>query len=87
MSQSQRQDVTAYSAKKCDLVDDVKIDHRYVVCVVHDHHPPNWIFEEIVFGPLHTFGEPTVYIPTKFHENLLIGGRDMPRKRNTKWAL
>jgi len=62
-------DVT-HSMKKCDLVDDVKIDHWYVVCVVHGCHPPNWIFKEIIFRPFHTFGEPTVFIPTKFSENM-----------------
>jgi len=31
--------------------------------------------------------EPTVYIPTKFRENILIGGRDKPPKRNSNRAL
>jgi len=65
-----------YSMKKCDLADDVKINVQYVVCVVHGSHPPNLICEGIVFGPFHIFGKPTVYIPTKFRENILIRGRD-----------
>jgi len=64
--------------KKCDLVDDVNIDCRYVVCVVHGRRPPNWIFERIVFRPFHTIGEPIVYVPTKFHENILMGAEICP---------
>jgi len=77
---------TPYSVKKCDLVDYIKIDSWYVAYVVHGCCPPNWIFKGIVFGPFHTFGEPIVYIPTKFCENILIRGRDMPQKRNSKWT-
>jgi len=29
-------------------------------------------------------GEPNIYTPTKFRENILIGGRDMPSKQNSK---
>jgi len=70
------------------LVDDVKIDRRYVVCVVHGRRPPNWIFKGIVFGLFHIFGKSIhaiVYIPTKFRENILIGGRYAPK--NLKRAL
>jgi len=64
-----------------------QIDCRYDVCVVHARGPPNWIVQGIVFGLFHTFGEPIVYIPTKFRENILIGDRDMPPKQNLKRAL
>jgi len=67
--------------KKSDLVDDIKIDHQYVVCIVNGRCLPNWIFEGIVFGPFHTFGELIVYTPTKFCENILIWGRYMLPKR------
>jgi len=30
-----------------------------------------------VFGTFHTSGEPIFYMPIKFRENILIGGRDM----------
>jgi len=72
---------------KCDLVDDVKIDLWHVVCVVYGRRLPNWILEGIIFGPFHAFGESIVYIPTKFRENILIGSRDMPQKRNLKRVL
>jgi len=125
--------------KKCDLVDNVKNDRWYVVCVVHGHRPPNWIFEWIyldqstqfwsllstyplnfvrifwgrytlsrrqyiacmvncrhlsnwilegnVFRQFHTLRELITYIPTEIRENILIGGRDMPQKRNLKRAI
>jgi len=37
--------------------------------------------------PFHTLRELIAYMPTKFRENILIGGRDMPPKRNSKRAL
>jgi len=54
--------------------------------VVHGRRPPNWIFAGIVFGSFRAFAEPILYMPTKFRENILIGGRDMLLKneiRNT----
>jgi len=72
--------------KKYDLVDDVKIDRRYVVCVVHGRQLPNWIFKGNTFRPFHASRELITYIPTKFRKNILIGGRDMPPKRNSKWG-
>jgi len=54
----------------------------YVACMVHHRHPPNWIYEGNVFRPFHTLRELSTYIPTKHCWNILIGGRDMPRKRN-----
>jgi len=67
--------------KKCDVVDDVKSDRWYVVglCVVHNRHPPNWIFEGNVFRPFHTLDEPITYIPTKFPEYILIGEEICPQ--------
>jgi len=32
-----------------------------------------------VVRPFHTLRELITYAPTKFHENILIGGRDMPQ--------
>jgi len=40
---------------------------------------PNWIFEGNACRPFHTLGELMTYIPAKFRENILIGGRDMPQ--------
>jgi len=34
-----------------------------------------------------TVGEPIIYTPTKFRENIFIGGIDMPPKQNPKKAL
>jgi len=44
---------------------------------------PYSIFEESVFEPLHTLRDPT-YVHTKFGDDTLIGGGDMPPKRNLR---
>jgi len=41
-------------------------------------------FSKESYSLLGPFGEPIVYIPTKYRENIFIGGRDMPPKRNSK---
>jgi len=66
--------LTHYRIKKCN----VRSGRWYVVCAVHGHRSTNWIIEETIFGSFHPFGEPIVYTPTKFCENILIGGRAMP---------
>jgi len=42
------------------------------------------IFDESIFGPLHTLREPIVFAHTNFGEDILIGGDDMPPERNFK---
>jgi len=59
----------------------------YVACMEHCLHQPNWIFEGNVFRPFRTLRKLITYISAKFCENILIGGRDMPPKRNSKRAL
>jgi len=60
---------------------------QQVACMVQCRHLPNWIFEETMFRSFHTLTELITYTPTKFRENILFGGRDMPPKRNSKQAL
>jgi len=74
--------VTGCIAWRIAIVGDVKSDSRYVVCVVHGLCPPNWILDNSnLEGPHHLHS-----IPTKFRKNILIGGRDMPPKLNSKRA-
>jgi len=42
------------------------------------------IFEESIFGPLHTLRDPVAFAHTNFGENILIGGDDMPPEWNSK---
>jgi len=49
------------------------------LCAIHGCRPPNWIFVGSVFWIFYTFREPTVYISTKFCENILIGAKICPQ--------
>jgi len=44
--------------------------------------PPSVIFEESIFGPLHTLQNPNVFAHTNFGENILIRGKTELEKRS-----
>jgi len=41
-------------------------------------------FQKKIFGPIHTLWDPILYEHTKFGEDTLIGGEDMPQKQILK---